>query len=696
MDEVKNPTAKVDFSLTWIALKLLGKDLYSHPWSAVSELVANGIDAEASEVRVHIDLTKGKDSARLEIFDNGIGMDEADLKVYARIGHNKRSAPQQSSRPAMGRKGIGKLAALYLSDHYRLITKKTGETPRAWELDASKGMDGDSVPALSEIPLSSVDTTYLYEHFFNKASSGTLIQIIDINLRGFGERAFEGLNKRLANHFQLSKIDNCSVYFAMTSSKNERPNFDAVTKEIAFKNFLFFMPLSSEGISSAKITPKPITVEISGTETYVTPSIKPFQSDNIPTHGNYNRELLARIPEISSLEPIPADLKYSLEGWIGMHASINAKIATSNDPRFSKNSFYNPIQLRLYVRNKLAVDNILPLLGSTQTYANYLEGEINFDILDDDLLPDIATTSREAFDVSDPRIVLLQKLLKQAVRELINARNALNNETKKKRKEKQNTAKQELILEASSKLREADLSQEQVAEITHGLQMRLEGDGVEVKSEYLIFLSHRRSDSPFANLLWRTLKHQGAREDEVFFTSRNPTKNSDRNRDIMDLQDLMKRNITNANTRIVYVITPRFTDSDYCMFEAGAGWATRTPGEFDLLTSHYDHVPQYLRTQRTPVNFVDQNGKLLLNRDTYFSLVDVANRLIDHLNEGRTFRNEALIPHIEENELPEDAELREQNKKIEDCYNPDIKRFFETAIDFWEPLNSDEMASKRS
>lgn len=695
MDEVENAHAKVDFSLTWIALKLLGKDLYSHPWSAVSELVANGIDADASEVRVHIDLSRGKEAASLEIFDNGVGMDEDDLKIYTRIGHNKRSTPQRSSRPAMGRKGIGKLAALYLSDHYRLITKKIGENPRAWELDASKDMDDDSHPALSEVPLTSVDNTYLYEHFFNESSSGTLIQIIDINLRGFGERAFEGLNKRLANHFQLTKIDNCSVYFAMTSSGEETPEFDLVTKEIASKNFLFFMPLSSEE-TSLEISPKPITVEISGTETHITPSIKRFQSDSIPTQGTYDSKLLASLSEVAPSQPIPNGLKYRLEGWIGMHASINGKIAESNDATFIKNSFYNPIQLRLYVRNKLAVDNILPLLGSTQTYANYLEGEINFDILDDDSLPDIATTSREGFDFTDPRIMLLQKLLQQAVRELINARNTLNNETKQKRKEKQNTAKQELLLETSSKLRNANLSPTQVADITHDLQMKLEGDGLAAKSEYLIFLSHRRTDAPFATLLWRIMKHQGARNDEVFFTSRNPSKDSDRNRDIIDLQELMKRNITNANTRIVYVITPRFTDSDYCMFEAGAGWATRTPPEFDLLTSHYNHVPQYLLSQRTPVNFVDQDGRLLLNRETYTSLIDVANRLIDHLNEGRRFRNEDLIPHVEENELPEDAELIEANKKIEEFYNPTIKQFFKTAIETWEPLNPEQMATRRS
>jgi HSP90 family molecular chaperone len=106
------------FSFTWLALKLLGQGLYSNPWSALSELVANGLDAGATTVSVYIDL-RTKSRARVEIFDNGIGMSRDDIRIYAQVGHNKRSSadttvPSFVTSP-MGRKGIGKLAALYLA-----------------------------------------------------------------------------------------------------------------------------------------------------------------------------------------------------------------------------------------------------------------------------------------------------------------------------------------------------------------------------------------------------------------------------------------------------------------------------------------------------------------------------------------------------------------------------------------------------
>ena len=45
------------FTFSWLALKLLGRNLYSNPWSALSELVANGLDARAQRVCVYLDLS---------------------------------------------------------------------------------------------------------------------------------------------------------------------------------------------------------------------------------------------------------------------------------------------------------------------------------------------------------------------------------------------------------------------------------------------------------------------------------------------------------------------------------------------------------------------------------------------------------------------------------------------------------------
>ena len=81
-------------------------------------------------------------------------------------------------------------------------------------------------------------------------------------------------------------------------------------------------------------------------------------------------------------------LPYKITGWIGIHTSIKKEDANRNDENFLKNKTYRPNQLRLYVRKKLAVENFLDYIKNTQAFSNYIEGEISFDILDNNDLED--------------------------------------------------------------------------------------------------------------------------------------------------------------------------------------------------------------------------------------------------------------------------------------------------------------------
>lgn len=80
---------KVEFSFGWLALKLLGKSLYSNAWSAISELVANGFDASAKNIYIYINMIN-KSKSLVEIIDDGIGLDDNNISIYAKVGYNKR------------------------------------------------------------------------------------------------------------------------------------------------------------------------------------------------------------------------------------------------------------------------------------------------------------------------------------------------------------------------------------------------------------------------------------------------------------------------------------------------------------------------------------------------------------------------------------------------------------------------------
>jgi HSP90 family molecular chaperone len=142
-----NTENSIEFNFTYFALKALGNSLYSNPWVAVSELVANGLDAGAKNVKVLIDI-RDKEHATIEILDDGCGMSYEDIaNKYVIIGRNRRY--EEPNEKKFGRKGVGKLAALYLTSHYYIFTKKSGEVS-AWEIDTSLFKDSD-IPKLRKV-----------------------------------------------------------------------------------------------------------------------------------------------------------------------------------------------------------------------------------------------------------------------------------------------------------------------------------------------------------------------------------------------------------------------------------------------------------------------------------------------------------------------------------------------------------------
>ena len=88
----------------------------------------------------------------------------------------------------------------------------------------------------------------------------------------------------------------------------------------------------------------------------------------------------------------------------------------------------------MYVRKKLAVENFLDYLHNTQAFSNYIEGEISFDVLDNDILSDIALSNRQGFDEKNDRIKLLIEIIKPIVGSLIRARVKIGEDIKAEEK----------------------------------------------------------------------------------------------------------------------------------------------------------------------------------------------------------------------------------------------------------------------
>lgn len=415
-----NTKDAIYFNFSYTALKLLGKNLYNNPWTAIAELVANGIDAKATEVYVCIDVADKK-HATVEIIDNGIGMNYDELaEKYVWIGRNKREDDifsDDEKITVMGRKGIGKLAALYLTSQYYIISKKENtKTANQWGLNVHKYRDSD-FPRLDKIDHQiELKTKKLFDSFKN----GTAIKLVDVNLQGMGNKTVDGMKRTLADFYLLDNVGS-KIYFSIIERKNQSVLFEPIEKKIAYKNFyavfengdadiwgkmkdFLYFPSSIDFISKKERPTKRISID-----KFITSGEDTFTND----------------------EGTSFVKQFELKGWIGIHSTIKQTEAQKNDSNFMRrDEIYNPNQLRLYVRNKLAVSNFLTVIESSQAMANYIEGEICFDILDDNDLPDIATSNRQSF-LDDKRVKILKDLINPILTKLFAERNQVGREVSK-------------------------------------------------------------------------------------------------------------------------------------------------------------------------------------------------------------------------------------------------------------------------
>ena len=460
---MQNTESTIYFNFSYFALRLLGKGLYSNHWTAIAELVANGLDAQADSVKIYINLID-QENASIEIFDNGSGMDYNDLsEKYVLIGKDKREDDQISEeikKQLMGRKGIGKLAALYMSNKYYLVSKKNGKET-AWCLDASNVKDSD-IPKLDKCIVSNIGIECYQE--WEKIQTGTLIRLTNVNLTNFGVKTLEGLKARLSDFYLTDELKG-KIEVCVINTAGDNISFEEVKKSIAFKNFYAFYNNTDVDLESklSKYVKIGSTIE---EITEIPRKVQVLDANNYEIEGKKN---FIKADGTLTKEKMP----YRMTGWIGIHTSIKKVEAQWNDEEYLKNKVYRPNQLRLYVRNKLAVENFLDYVKNTQAFANYIEGEISFDILDDNELGDIATSNRQGFVEDNERVQLLIDILKPIINALIRARSnigtQINNEEKEFRRaeteriEKERREEEERRIKAERE-REAAVAQKEQAE----------------------------------------------------------------------------------------------------------------------------------------------------------------------------------------------------------------------------------------
>ena len=245
---------------------------------------------------------------------------------------------------------------------------------------------------------------------WRECQHGTVIKLENVDLRGNGEQKMEGLRRVFADFYLLDSLKS-TIYVAVKTTTKSNVEFEPVEKKIAYKNFYALFDNSGLNIASKMNNSIRFTWASPYDHIANVPRETQFLEEaKYQTYGKFIYELE---------DKTKVEKEYLLTGWIGIHATIEPKHAI--DDNFMRNKVYQPNRLRLYVRNNLAVSDYFALSPNTHEIANYIEGEISFDVLDDDELPDIATSSRQDF-LDDQRIKILINIVEPIIAKLFSLR----------------------------------------------------------------------------------------------------------------------------------------------------------------------------------------------------------------------------------------------------------------------------------
>jgi signal transduction histidine kinase len=145
----QSKTGELYFGIDARHIRQLGQELVGDRTTAVTELVKNAYDADATTVQLRF-LRAGRKGGTLEVEDDGNGMSLEDVqRGWMRISTDAKDREQRSplyGRTRAGRKGIGRFATETLGSRLRLRTTVAGE-PTAlsidfdWETDYPAGKD---------------------------------------------------------------------------------------------------------------------------------------------------------------------------------------------------------------------------------------------------------------------------------------------------------------------------------------------------------------------------------------------------------------------------------------------------------------------------------------------------------------------------------------------------------------------------
>lgn len=531
-------------------LELLGPNLYTNIYYVLAELIANAYDADAHNVYI----ISNPDDIRVEDDGHGMSYNDGDIKRFLNVAKVSRSNEAESmtksgTRRKMGRKGVGKLAALSVSENVDILTSKNNEKSG---FVLSRHPKDDS--KLEAIPDNEVS-------FAKIVKNGTAVVMRDPQYRL--HKTLAAVKRNLLKIFPLVN-DDFKIHIIRGKEEVIIDSFD-----------------------------ENIATELSTMITLGIPYDKLI--DKVP---DYHPQSRAELVEQREAHTIPLTLtdnngnthEYNLEiqGWIGTYKTTRGRKAEVTD--FPDNF------ISLYANKKMGEFNILPIVGQNKLNEVYVVGQLFVDLFEKSELPDMALSNRQGYKSDDPRYEAVISYVRESLLpDILKKRERFADLEKgeKKRKKLQDQKDAEKKLRDSVDSFRGKATQQIVANLGQFEGQNKVEDIVStaindnmpelgIKSQVdsnkkKILISHTYNDKPLADIVFQMLQYNNVPPEDIIYTNcddeicRIPEGAS-----IYDyLRDFF---VESYSTQKIYVlfITSEYTQKAWgAMAEIGAAWITQ-------------------------------------------------------------------------------------------------------------------------
>lgn len=243
---------QMQFKISSFLKDLIGRELITDEFVAVFELVKNSFDAHAKNVKVIFEHQYDPNGARIIIWDNGKGMDKADLRnKWLFVAHSdKKDGTEdkdyrndiQHKRTFAGAKGVGRFSCDRLGRYLNLLSIKDAPNAKIENLTIDwTTFEHDSNKEFIDI---NVEHSTLTDTNYTGFIKGTILEISglrDIWNRDRIKKLKVSLEK-LINPIQGNNVDDFSIEIIAKDEllqdrqeKEERDKVNGIVRNIVFE-----------------------------------------------------------------------------------------------------------------------------------------------------------------------------------------------------------------------------------------------------------------------------------------------------------------------------------------------------------------------------------------------------------------------------------------------------------------------------